>query len=447
MPYNTTVKTMPDGQKPLLENSSGQAGYGTGATAPYVPDIQAPNFPEPSAWQRLKGIKFNALFPAAIAALAYVCMNREGSEEINSNIIRWFTAMDSGIINGGLYYLVFSESRHTPKKFQTFLHKYLHIESMTATVLIGATLTPIFLLAAIPMLESTIAGAALLGLPSWLGTGLGWAMTFSRAIAVFQGFIELPETWDYIKRKYNEANGCSKATIAALGAIALVGAGLYVLSMRASVLTGLGNVNAISKGFACGFQKTYTSVHLAIQWAATAVNYPFYALWITRGMIRTFEPIWNKRQRNETGWRSLTVLMALFSLAPSAAPLFSGMASKTAPIIEAGCQITGSWIAPHTQFGFERTPGFQLPFAISLLMPLACFMNISSLLKNFGVYRDKAEAARVIGDPMVPALLSGATRTTSGITDSGESLATIWREGDNPPLTATDVTAAASAVA
>ncbi len=419
MPVSNTTKSEPDSnpeaglREPFIQQ--GISVYGTG------PEIQLAQ-PHPSFSNSLKSIKLRALIPVTVCVLAYVCMNREGSKEINSNAVRWLTAADSGSINGGLYYLVFGELRNTPKKFQTFLKRYTGITSPVAALMIATTLAPVFILAAIPMLETTVAGADLLGFPDRLGTSLGWAMTLARAIAVFQGFIELPDTWDYIKNKYDQAEGRSKTAIGFLGAASLIGSVVYVLTMRSSVLTGLGNVDAINKNFACWFQKTHTAAHLTAQWAATLVNYPFYALWITRGMIRTFEPFWDKKQRNQIPLRILAMVMAVFSLAPSAAPLFSGLAStKVAPVIEDGCQLTGSWIAPLTQFAFERTKAYQYPISAPI-MGLAFFMNVSSLLKNFGVYRDKQDMARVIGDPLVPA---DHQPQTSGLSDSGQSMGAV----------------------
>lgn len=393
--------------------------------------------------------KFGAFAMAFLVALPYVCMNRQGSTEIPYNSIRWLTAVDSGFINVGLYYLVWRNFFSGPlnngqntswQKYQRLFNTYLSCSGLRPgsltfiSTLSAVGIYSLCLIAAIPMLEATVAGSMLLNFPSRMGTVLGWYMTASRGLAVFQGLIGLPDTWKYLKNAYRyqwtqkndmgtethgpENSTAVKVTIGTLTAISVMGSAAYVLTMRSSVLTALGTPTVFNQKLACQFQKTHLSVHLAIQWLSTGINFPFYVLWISRGLIRGLEPIWNPTQRNDGGLRFWAFILAFFSLAPSAAPLFSSAKDTVLPIIKDGCQITGHWVAPDTILPFEQDQKYQLGAGTGINMLFALFMNVSSLLENFGVYNGQKEtmpeSTSASRKPKSPGSDDGTVDTDSG---------------------------------
>jgi len=375
-----------------------------------------------SGWMsKLKDFPKPTLAPlagAVICGFAYVCMNRVASKLLVFEALRDLTAGDSAVINTGLYYIVFGKIREMPAKYQTFMAKYFKTKNKMALWSVGlSTFALCEFLCALPILESTLAGALLLNLPTAVATPLAWFMNTARAVAVFQGILDLPETWAYIKRKYQPEGEAPRRHVAVLGAVGFTGAAAYVFTMRNSVLSAIGNVSAMGKGIACGFQRAALGVHLAVEWASTAINYPFYATWITRGIIRTFEPFWDPNQRNQIPLRVLALVMSGFSLVPSAAPLFAATGEAHPDLVE-GCQMTGSWVASHTRLGFESSPLYLTLAAVCVNMLFAWFMNNSSLFLNFGIYKEKQE--RHLGDPVLP--VTHRPTATSGYALVGEPL-------------------------
>ncbi len=472
---NGTSYGTPDTPAPQGPNTDPEAGPGSSLLTSELP-TSASAFMTPKKqtccdWFKqemsalgttLANLNKTAVVLALPVAFAYVCMNRQGSTEIHSNPFRWVTAGDSAVINFGLYYLVFRNFLVGPKKdgknttrqkYQKLFNAFCGLTGIPAD-LIAALLYPLCLTAAISMLEATVAGAVLLDLPGSVGTVFGWYMTaIARALAVLQGFAAIPDTWNYLKNAYRyewfdleknthglENSPSVKRIIGLLSAVSVIGSALYVLTMRASVLTALGNPNALGQNIACQFQKTAVGTHLAIQWISTGINYPFYILWISRGLIRGLEPIWNKHQRNLPGLRILAVVLAVLSLAPSAAPLFSSAKDAIAPIIKDGCQLTGHWVAQHTELPFERHPHYQLGAGIGINMLLALFMNISSLVENLGVYKDQKHLPASVATGNATDPVPSDTRSDAGgstIVASGHTAVPLKRhkpKGSTPHL-------------
>lgn len=401
-----------------------------------------PNLTTSNSPQILETHKKLKLIPSILSVpifANYFFMNWLGSEILKFTSLRIFTGIASAIVNGMLYHLVFNNALNansdglrkklpeflnifSKRKPESSLHEPLMPSNSPETVVnvesSGSnetadsnsqpqnqatnienhkqpTLSPswvafwgiligtICIMPAVPMLEATVAGMTLLntalaGTPSMI---LGWYMTLSRALAVFQGVYNLPSTIKTIRTQLKEASKPTKYSILALSTL---GSLVYVLSMRASVLSAMGNVNALGQDVACHFQKAPLSAQLLVQWFSTAINIPFYVLWISRGLLYVRDIFVNNAKYNKWDLFSIVALCAL-SMAPSAAPLFSDKKSSTPPLIKNGCQMTGAFHPAHTQFGFEQNKIFQLLVAVLDNMPLAACMNIASCFGFLGL--------------------------------------------------------------
>jgi len=357
--------------------------------------------------QKLASLNKTALVLALPVASAYVLMNTAGTVSMNSTGFRDSTASESSLVNFGLYYIVFSNyllEDPTGEKFNTF-QKFRNLFSPSRSgFTMPACAAFIFLsdiIAALPMLETSVQGADQLGLPVWFGMSNGWYMTLARSAALFQGFVGLPATWDFLKNSYlytdrnDPAQGDNgwktRLTIAILGAISVLGSAYYVFNMRTSACSALGNVDAMTETAACAFQAADNAWHLATQIYSMIINYPFYLLYIPRGLIIALEPFWNEKARAfSTPQEKILVTLRLLAVAlialtffPAIAPLFVDLKGSVAPVFEGLCQITGQWVAKNTEFAWELTN--KLPASITT-GAFALFMNYFSVGVNIGAW-------------------------------------------------------------